>query len=332
MKPIIYVTVISVLIPTVLTIYFYLRSQKFKELTTTIMTNTSVVEVTEPVPELKISYKGEEIEDLYVLTFQIKNTGTMDIPKEHFVSPLQVRTHAPILDAKIIDKDPKHLDIAINKKESDKITFTKSLFKTGESITVKLTLLSNPTIDFSLNRIRDLKRIVVTEAYRRVVPKLAVAITIIAVLIGAFSLYTTLRPRRNLLVTFTSITPLINIEKAREDLSIKYEGIDIKELFALKCVIMNTGNRPIRPTDYFEPLLFHTSGRILEVTPGESPKSVTEPWSLQVINPYTLEIGRPFINPGEAFTMTLLLSDSPDVAVVPTKIVGLKKVDTVFLK
>jgi len=331
MKIMIYVSVISAVIAVVLPTYFYLKSRKFKTLTATIMANTSVVEVTEPVPELKISYKGEEIGELYILTFQIKNTGTMDIPSKHFVSPLQVRTHARILDAKIIDKDPKHLDIAIDKKESDKITFTKSLFKTGESITVKLVLLSNPTIDFSLNRIRDLKSIVVTEPYRRVFPKLAVAIAIIGVLIGAYSVYTVYKPRRNLSVTFTSVTPLIDTEKVREDLSVKHKGIDIKELFALKCVIMNTGNTPIRPSDYVEPLLFRTSGRILEATTGGLPKAGIG-LRLQTTDQHTLQIGRPLVNPGEAFSITLLLSDSPDVKVLPPRITGLKRLQVKFLK
>ncbi|TET44301.1 hypothetical protein E3J62_10850 [candidate division TA06 bacterium] len=148
----------------VLALFFFAKSRKFKALTATIEASASVLEVPEPVPELTILYRGKEIEELYVLVLKIRNTGNLDITPKDFFGTFHFNTNASVVDAKIIETYPDNLGVALEVVGPEKVGFTKSLFKVGEWFKVKVTLLSAPQLDFSMNRIADLKRIVVVES------------------------------------------------------------------------------------------------------------------------------------------------------------------------
>ncbi len=145
-----------------LAIYFYKESRVFKAVEVVPLANVSVIEIKEPVPDLRILHKNREIDELYVLTFQIGNTGTQDIRAEDLIVPFHCTTDAPTVDGKIVFRSPE-CDLEIDRYENGKVFFKTSLFKAGEKIIVKLTLLSRPTLNFAGNRIADLKGITMTQ-------------------------------------------------------------------------------------------------------------------------------------------------------------------------
>lgn len=197
-----------------LPIFFYTTSRKFKALTATIEASASVVELREPIPELAILYKGKEIEQLHVLVLKITNTGKLDIEPEDFVGPLHFNTGANVVDAKIVEKHPNNLGVALEAVGPDKVAFTKSLFKVGEWFSVRVTLLSAPELDFSTNRIVDLRPIVVVESSdRRMLPIVFKVVSLI--MLGALVVFSVLA------VPLTVALNVLSMRKRAKEASLK---------------------------------------------------------------------------------------------------------------
>ncbi len=102
-----YVSVIIVILGIIFAVYFYYRPRIYKALEITPIANVSVIEIKEPVPDLRILHKNRQIDELYVLTFQIENSGNQDIKAHDIVIPFHCSTEAEIVDAKVTAKDPE---------------------------------------------------------------------------------------------------------------------------------------------------------------------------------------------------------------------------------
>lgn len=139
-------------------------SRTYKEITATVLANTSVIELRESPPELKFYFGEKEVKNLYLLLIKFENTGKQDIGADAFDNPLNFSMHSIILDAKIIQQHPANIGWNIKEFSGDQVVFNKSLLKKEEYFLVKLYLLSPPQIDFSNNRIKDTREIkVITE-------------------------------------------------------------------------------------------------------------------------------------------------------------------------
>ena len=141
-----------------LSVYFFLRSRRIRKIQVSQWAATSVLEVRESIPDLKILHRNREIEELYVLEFKITNAGTLDIDKGDLENtPISCRTGAEVVNARVTGREPESLDFDVERWEHDVVVFRPSLFKRGEAATVKLTVLSEPKLDFSETRIPNVR-------------------------------------------------------------------------------------------------------------------------------------------------------------------------------
>ena len=298
-------------------VFLFVKSKKVKALTATVEASASVVEIREPVPELTILYKSEEIKELYVLVLEIKNTGNLDIRPEDFVGPLHFKTGARVVDAKITETHPEDFGIALEAVGPDKVVLTKCLFKAGEWLTVKTTLLSAPQLDFSANRITDLKQITLVEdpygralSLRYSMMLLIVPIfTIIVVLLSNRWLLRNSRKklRRELLIEFSHLD-LLN-EDSMKELAQEY-GLDhLEAMYTVNCIIKNVGREPIYPQDYTESLKLRSSGRFVKAVQIKAYFTVAVPIPM----PSVLDLGRRKLEVPESLHFILWIADSPNV-------------------
>jgi hypothetical protein len=84
-------------------IYFYKKTIRTKILS---VAYTKIVAPLPSVPGVHKTYKGAAAEELSRAFFLLWNTGTAPIEKDDFVSPIEVKDGAVILDIEIFEKDP----------------------------------------------------------------------------------------------------------------------------------------------------------------------------------------------------------------------------------
>ena len=136
---------------------FYL-GKEVKEITFRPIAISSVIELKEPISEIKIYYSNKLINELFVTQIEILNSGNKDIIADDFEEPLQVDFGVAIfLKPKIIERKPKSILFEISKVEGSKILFNKKMFKKNEVIVIKAFTLKKPNISFANNRIRDVE-------------------------------------------------------------------------------------------------------------------------------------------------------------------------------
>ncbi|NOQ25401.1 MAG: hypothetical protein GQ564_08560 [Bacteroidales bacterium] len=151
------------IISTGLSIFFYLRPRLRKKIDINSNASISIIEIKEQIDDLKITYKGKEIENLHVLRFRIENKGSKDFTNEDFIDPFHCTIMGNIVNVTKVNSHPYNCDLDINKIENNKIYFKTNLFKAGEYVDIKVILLSKPSLNFNTNRIKDLKEISVTK-------------------------------------------------------------------------------------------------------------------------------------------------------------------------
>ncbi len=177
-----------------LSAYFFFRSRRLKRIQVSHVNYTSVLEVKEPIPKLRILHGDREVQELWILQFKVNNSGTLDIDQEDLKgTPIQCRTSAEVVDARIIERSPENLHFDIDQCSGDQVIFKTPLLKRRESATVKLTLLSKPQVDFSDTRIPNVRPIDIIRPTRlnRRVFFTSVGVSTLAVLAGIiyFSVY-----------------------------------------------------------------------------------------------------------------------------------------------
>lgn len=303
-------TYVSLIIGTtgiLLAVYFYYRPRIYKALEVSPLANVSVIEIKEPVSDLRILHKNREIDELYVLTFQLENSGNQDIKAEDIVVPFQCSTGAEIVDAKLIGKDPEDCDLEIDRFEKDKVYFKTELFKTGEKATVKLTLLAAPKLSFEGNRIADLGRITISEPSDR--RWLSWFLAFIATLSIAIAMYTykSLPPKHRIIASFES-QALAGLKDPLSSIGITFQGKSIKSLHQVFITIANTGRSVIGPKDFDGPIRVTTRGKILNL---EGPAEA----SISVLNDDTIIIEPFLINPNEVIGITFFVDGEPQVKI-----------------
>lgn len=88
---------------------------------------------------LEITYNGSNVNHLNISLFVVENTGNKPIKSEDVVSPLRVyyEGHVTILEAQVIDQNPKNLGAKVKVLGSD-VVVEQTLLNKGDSIAFKI--------------------------------------------------------------------------------------------------------------------------------------------------------------------------------------------------
>lgn len=299
-----YLSITLAIVSIALAVYFFNKSKIYKELHVIPIADLSVVEIKEPVPDLRIFHKDREIKQLYVVTFDIENSGKVDIVAEDMKTDLQCSAGAEIVDAKIISRTPDDCDLQILKFKGQKVFFKSDLFKAGEKATVKLYLLSEPQLDFSTNRIVNLRGIVIDKTrgsyWGAGIAFVSAGVSFIITAILVF--YFPPKFRTSITIESTKFSNALPSELSN------FLGDEVvSDIHQVKIVIANTGRSEIRPAQFRSPILLNTGVKIISAN-WSSSVNVTMHKNCVEIMPF-------LIRPSELFTLSALVSGKPYVSI-----------------
>jgi hypothetical protein len=154
----------------------------------------------------------------------------------------------------------------------------------------------------------------------------AAVLALLAIIIGG--VYFLLdRPVRDLQIEILSNSPLISVEgDIAEDIKILYKDQPVQTLSVILLRIENTGNVPIRETDYSQPVLISVSP---DAEVGEFSIVETRPLgidlSLEKIAPHQVEFSRSLINPGDQVLVKILVVDNDGTLDVNARIADISE-------
>lgn len=142
------VAVLAIIISIIVTVWVYLRSKQKRELT------CSFGEIITPIElksgdafkgDITILYRGQPVENLFVVRATLKNTGNQPIRESEVVEPITftfpVDTQI-IKEPQVIQRKPENLKVKgqLNQSEANtsvnSVTIKIPLFNPGESLTV----------------------------------------------------------------------------------------------------------------------------------------------------------------------------------------------------
>lgn len=277
--------------------YYYRKSKILKTLEVIPITNTSVIEVKESVPELKIFYKNDEIDQLYVHEFKIRNSGPRDIRGDDFIPTFNCSTGAKLVKAVRTQWKPESCDFDVDYYTPDQVFFKTSLFKSGAEITAKLTLLSQPSLDFANNQIVDgtINVAKPPKAYSYLAQIVAVFVAVLSLAVSSYFIASSPPARA---IEFSCTDPLALLEKA---------------YYQINCVMINVGREAISAEDFEGPIILKAGAPILDFTVrgGSYPVRI----STRSDDIQTLVIEPFLINPAESVAFNLILKDAASVVI-----------------
>jgi len=133
--------IISSVITWIITRYYYLRNRNIRTLTPYKNFIAKVFSDIDPElkKELKIKYKGTEVDNFYQVQFTIINTGNRSL--NNFIKPLTliIPNNGEILDVKILHIHPKGREITFNIRPGKNfISYNIPLLNSGEYFVTKL--------------------------------------------------------------------------------------------------------------------------------------------------------------------------------------------------
>jgi hypothetical protein len=139
------VAVMSVIIATIVAFLIFVKSRPRKLVTFRIVTQESLLSVSNELKDkLKIFYDSKEIANVNLFKIEITNSGNKEISEKNYIEPITIffGNQSQILLADITEYKPTRFPISLS-NDGKTIKFSKTLFNSGESFTVK-TLVSNP--------------------------------------------------------------------------------------------------------------------------------------------------------------------------------------------
>ncbi len=156
---------------------------------------------------------------------------------------------------------------------------------------------------------------------------LTVAIIAIIAIVVTIILYLIQRQRKSLSWEIISNTPLLSIdEEIRGDLQVLFAGKPVHDVQLIIFKIINSGNVPIKSTDYERPikLKFGENALILTAKVTEkTPSSLETP----IKNEGTSVVLEPtLMNEGDSFTIKMLVNQFDDQITVNGRIEGVKDI------
>lgn len=133
-----------------------------------------------------------------------------------------------------------------------------------------------------------------------------------------------------LLVELNEIGAVVDATNRPDGLNVVYKGKELKELYILKFIIKNSGNRPILKKDVVSPLSikFQDSDKIVDVQPSSS-----KPDGIERHISYDSKLGLvltdfDLLNPGDYFSIKVLTTSSNNNFDVKGRISGVKEIST----
>lgn len=177
------------LVAVIVTIIIFLKQRRKKEISYEIASDMPLFLIgdEEEKGNLEIQYEGKDIEQAYVGTIQIFNSGNMPIEVDDFASPISVYSSkaGQILTAKIVDREPDDLDVSIDIKDGE-VVLNPTLFNRGDALTLRI-ICTEPCAEMvAKGRIKGVKKIKkFIGAERRY---LGLAVVGVAVLLSGFTL------------------------------------------------------------------------------------------------------------------------------------------------
>lgn len=150
--------------------------------------------------------------------------------------------------------------------------------------------------------------------------------TIFAIVVS-FVIYRWQRQRRALTYHVKSAYPLLKTaEELQGRLSVQVDGITVRNIDVMFLEVQNSGNHPISRTDFDVPfaIAFESPARIISaVVDAEEPENLGV--SLDV-KEKKVTLQPILLNPGDKFTLKLLLSSDSKKFVVLGRVVGVREI------
>ena len=154
-----------------------------------------------------------------------------------------------------------------------------------------------------------------------------VAIIAIIAIIVTIILYLKQRQRKLLSWEIISNTPLLSIdEESKGDLQVLFAGKPVQYVQLIILKIINSGNVPIKSTDYERPIYLKLGEKALILTAKVTEKN---PSSLEtpINNEGTRVVLEPtLMNEGDSFTIKMLVNQFDDQITVDGRIKGVKDI------
>lgn len=151
----------------------------------------------------------------------------------------------------------------------------------------------------------------------------------------ALFIYWKQRQKKSLSYTIVSDAPLLSVdEEIADHVEIKYHKTPVKNLRVIIIKIWNSGNQPIRSSDYEEMIHFpflNTDSKPRPVGLVSPSVIATEPENLPVVlamDGKRMGISQELLNPGDSVTMKIVMADvEKELKVtVAGRIVGVKEI------
>ena len=156
---------------------------------------------------------------------------------------------------------------------------------------------------------------------------LTVAIIAIIAILVTIILYLIQRQRKSLSWEIISNTPLLSIdEEIRGDLQVLFAGKPVHDVQLIIFKIINSGNVPIKSTDYERPIKLKLGENALILTAkviDKNPSSLETP----IKNEGTSVVLEPtLMNEGDSFTIKMMVNQFDDQITVNGRIEGVKDI------
>ncbi len=133
------------------------------------------------------------------------------------------------------------------------------------------------------------------------------------------------------LIMLANVPVFHSLQSIRDELIVTYKGTQARNLNFIQFVIRNSGQLPILPSDFIEPITVHLSesAKIIELeqissTPANLGLEMT------MVRTNQLEFNKTLLNPGDSFTGKVVAADNSNVFTPTARIVGVSaiKVDS----
>lgn len=146
----------------IIAIIIFLKQRQKKEFSYEIISDMPLIVVGEEKEKgkLEIRYEGKEIEQAYIGTIRIFNSGNVPIDKGDFATPIAICSSkaGQILTAEIVDREPDDLQASIDIRDGE-VVLSPTLINRGDALTLRIICTTPCTGMVVKGRIKGVKRI-----------------------------------------------------------------------------------------------------------------------------------------------------------------------------
>ncbi len=137
------VSIIASLLGVVATLGWNYYTEK-SEITVNYGNVNSIIQTPTNIGDLKIIYKGSELEGLFYSIISVKNTGSIPIKKDVLAGPIEIqaRPKEDIINASVSEKTPSDIDATISEQNNERI-LELPLLNPGDEVIITIITLSD---------------------------------------------------------------------------------------------------------------------------------------------------------------------------------------------